>query len=272
MTQTIETMRTTPLYLERSGDPAGPTLVFLHAIGTSSWMWRSQLEALSDFNCIAPDLPGHGKSNHIPWHSFSETARLISHIINANARGRRAHIVGLSLGAYVGLQLLSEFDVMVERAMLSGLHVLPMPNQTLMTAMNYLIAPIVTSNLMVRLNANALRIPPAEFDGYRYSARQMSTQAFLRASNDAVRFEMPDNLASVTTPILVAAGEREQALIHRSQMFLANIMENAQPYIVPDVGHGWSLESPRLFTKTVRDWVQARPLPQRLQPVLWPSR
>ncbi|MEO0409851.1 MAG: alpha/beta fold hydrolase [Cyanobacteria bacterium P01_A01_bin.135] len=261
-------MRTTPLYVEKSGDPSGPTLVFLHGIGTSSWMWKPQLNALSDFNCIAPDLPGHGKSNHIPWRSFSETARLISHIINANARGQRAYIIGLSLGAYVGLQLLSEFDFMVNRAILSGLHALPMPNQALMIAMNYLIAPVVKTGLVVRFNARALRLPPWEFDGYCHSVRQLSTQAFLRASNDAVRFEIPDNLASIGVPTLVAAGEREPALIHRSLTLLADAMADAQPYIVPNAGHGWSLEMPRLFAKTVRDWVQARPLPPRLQPVL----
>ena len=46
---------------ERAG--AGPALLFLHNGGTSSTIWRKQVEALSDsFTVVAVDLPGFGQS------------------------------------------------------------------------------------------------------------------------------------------------------------------------------------------------------------------
>ncbi|MEM8808489.1 MAG: alpha/beta hydrolase [Cyanobacteria bacterium P01_G01_bin.38] len=261
-------MKDLPLYVEISGNLSGPTIVFLHAMGTSGWMWQEQVKLLSDFNCIVPDLPGHGQSNLVPWMSFSETAQLVSDLIQAHDSSGKAHIVGLSLGAYVGLQLLSETPSVAEHVILSGLHVLPMPNKKMMSLMNYLIAPLVKSDLLARLNANALKISEAQFEGYHHSFKQMSPRAFFKVSRDAANFEMPDNIDAVATPTLIVAGEREHALIHQSQKALVRTMPNAKSYVAPNVGHGWSLEAPELFSKTVRAWIQNQPLPNQLQSVV----
>ncbi|NER78474.1 MAG: alpha/beta hydrolase [Leptolyngbya sp. SIO1D8] len=255
------------LHFETCGNPSGPTLIFLHALGTSGWMWHKQIELLSNFNCVVPDLPGHGKSNHIPWRSFSETALLIRQIVQSQTDLEKAHIVGLSLGAYVGLQLLSESPSIVKRAILSGLHVLPMPHKQLMLLMPYVLAPFIKSGFMVRLNAKALNIPEAQFEDYRHSFQQMSIPTFIKASRDASSFTMPENITSISTPTLILAGENEHSLIHQSQQVLNKKMANVQSYIVPNVGHGWNLEAPNLFAKTVRDWVQQHPLPAQLQTI-----
>lgn len=270
-------MTTIPLYVETSGDPTGPTIFFLHAMGTSGWMWQEQVKLLSDFNCVVPDLPGHGQSSHVPWESFSATAQLVSDLIQTHSSSGKAHIVGLSLGAYVGLQLLSdaqssetqlsETKPVAERAILSGLHVLPMPNKQMMTLMNYLIAPLMKSDLLARLNAKALKISEAQFEGYHHSFKQMSSRAFFKASRDAVNFKMPANIAAIETPTLIVAGENEHALMHQSQKALVRRMPRAKSFIAPQVGHGWSLEAPELFTQTVRAWIQDQPMPRQLQAV-----
>ena len=254
-----------PLHIKKYGNPSGPTIVFLHALGTSGWMWHQPIKLLGDFNCVVPDLPGHGKSNHIPWQSFSETARLISQVIQTHTDSGKAHIVGLSLGAYVGLQLLSEYQSVAERAILSGLHVLPMPNKRLMLLMPYVLAPLIKSDLVVRLNAKGLNIPETQLEGYRHSFRQMSIPTFIKANRDASNFEMPKNIASIATPTLIIAGENEHSLIHQSQDTLSRVMKTAQSYVAPNMVHGWSLEAPNLFAQTVRNWLQKQPLSEQLQ-------
>ncbi|MEM1253928.1 MAG: alpha/beta hydrolase [Cyanobacteria bacterium P01_H01_bin.21] len=257
------------LHVEKYGNPSGPTIIFLHALGTSGWMWQQQITLLSDFNCLVPDLPGHGKSNHIPWQSFSETARLISQIIRHQANCGKAYIVGLSLGAYVGLQLLSEFQTesqsIAESAILSGLHALPMPNKQAMALMSYLLAPFIKSDFMINLNAKTLNVPAAQLEGYRQSVQQMSIPTFVQASKDACNFTMPENIASIATPTLIVAGSNEHSLIHKSQQVLSRTMMNAQSYVVPNVGHGWNLEAPRFFATIARDWIEQQPL--QLQPI-----
>ena len=55
-----------PTFVRAAGAAAGPTLVLLHGLPTSSWLWRQCLPALAlarpGWWIIAPDLPGYGRS------------------------------------------------------------------------------------------------------------------------------------------------------------------------------------------------------------------
>src|SRR5215218_10554146 len=57
-----------PLARREAGAAGGPTIVFLHASGTTGAMWDDEMARLADrFHCLAPDLPGHGDSGEHPW-------------------------------------------------------------------------------------------------------------------------------------------------------------------------------------------------------------
>ena len=50
----------------------GPVAVFVHGLGTSSYLWRKVLSALAgDRRCIALDLPLHGRTPALPEEDFS---------------------------------------------------------------------------------------------------------------------------------------------------------------------------------------------------------
>jgi pimeloyl-ACP methyl ester carboxylesterase len=227
-------------------------------------MWDEQLRELRDFSCMAPDLPGHGLSRSVPWRSLDHTADLIAEIIRRETPGGRAHIVGLSLGSYVGLTLLSRHQDVVDRAVLSGINVLPLPHPVLMKVLGYAMAPLLKTSLGARLNARALKIPEQHIDGYRQSLQQLSLRSFVAANRDACTFAMSENAADIKTPTLLIAGEREHRLIHRSMAVPENVLPNAQRRLARNAGHGWSAELPALFAETVRAWCQNSPLPSDL--------
>lgn len=255
------------LFVHEVGPVGAPTILFLHAIATSGWMWERQIAALPEYRCIVPDLPGHGQSAAVPWTSLNDTAGLVAEIIRRRATGGRAHIVGLSLGSYVGLQLMSTAGEVVDRAVLSGLNVLPLPGFGLMSIMGYAMAPFLKTNAFIRANAKALRVPEDSFEEYRRSVQQLSRRSYLRASGDAGRFRLPVNAASITAPTLLIAGAREHPLILRSLKETVAGLSNAEGRIAPDVGHGWNGEKPELFTQTIRAWLSQSPLPAELLPI-----
>lgn len=255
------------LFVHEIGPVGAPTILFLHAVATSGWMWERQIAALSEYRCIVPDLPGHGQSADVRWISLPETARMVAEIIRQRATGGKAHIVGLSLGSYVGLQLMSDAGETVERAVLSGLNVLPLPGFGLMSAMGYAMVPFLKTNAFIRANARALRVPDDSYTGYARSVRQLSRRSYLRASGDAGRFRLPPNVASITVPTLLVAGAREHPLILRSLRETVVALPNAEGRIAPDVGHGWNGEQPELFTQTVSAWITWSPLPAELLPI-----
>jgi pimeloyl-ACP methyl ester carboxylesterase len=227
-------------------------------------MWREQIEQLTDFDCLVPDLPGHGYSHAIRWRSLQQTADLVAAIIRQNAPSGRAHVVGLSLGAYVGLTLLARHPSVVERAVLSGINVLPLPNRWLIDAAAYAIAPLIKTRLFARFNAWALNIPADRFEAYRQSLQPLSIRDFIAASHDASAFSIPANAAEIQTPTLLVAGEHEHSLILASMARLRQVLPNSQARLANDVGHAWNGERPELFAATVRAWCAQRELPDEL--------
>lgn len=252
------------LHVHASGDPHSPAIVFLHAVATSSWMWQDQIARLPGYHCLCVDLPGHGLSATVPWRSFDDTADQVAEIIRARSPNQRAHVVGLSLGAYVGLTLMSRHSECVDRSVLSGLNVLPLPQLWLMDALGYVMAPLLKTAFGARMNARALRIPEDRIEAYAESLRQVSSRAFIAASREASRFSMPANLATVAIPTLLLAGQREHALIHSSMALLSATLPDATTRWAPDAGHGWPGELPDLFAATVEGWCSGTALPALL--------
>ncbi len=117
------------LYVNETGTPKAPGIIFIHGIGVAGWMWKQQIAAFPDYHCITVDLPGHGKSNQVPWVSLADTANQVAAIIQSHATNGKAHVVGLSLGGHVGLALLEHHANVLDHAVISGVTDGPMPNQ-----------------------------------------------------------------------------------------------------------------------------------------------
>ena len=84
-------------------DGSGSTLVFLHGGNVAGWMWGHQVSAFTDHHVLVPDYPGFGSSNDEPWVSIAATADAVAELIVTT--GGPAHVVGLSLGSSVALEL-----------------------------------------------------------------------------------------------------------------------------------------------------------------------
>ena len=95
-----------------------PTIVFLHGTRLTGAAWATQTEALADrFHCLAPDLPGHGRAAGTPF-TLDSAAASVAELIEREAHGGRAIVVGLSLGGAVGLRTAIQHPDLVERLVL----------------------------------------------------------------------------------------------------------------------------------------------------------
>ena len=248
------------------GPADGLALVLLHGAGTTSWMWRRQVEALAtEFHILVPDLPGHGRSNREPWISIPDTAARVADLITAHTTAGRAHVVGLSLGGYVALHLAAAAPGVLDGATVSGVNVLPFPHAGSMRLLGWLMAPFLTFGPMLRANARSLNVPPEEFDGYRAAARTMTRRTFISVNDEAVRFRIPSGAERCPCPVLAVAGANEHTLVRRSLVEIAQAFPYGQGRLVPGVGHAWNGEAPELFAAMVRSRVTGAPLPAELE-------
>jgi pimeloyl-ACP methyl ester carboxylesterase len=99
--------------------------VFLHADGASGGMWDQHMGRFAGYHCLAPDLPGHGRSSHLPWSSLEDTTQQVVGLIEGRIPARRAHVVGLSLGGVVAHTLLAQRPELLDRVVIDGAGVLP---------------------------------------------------------------------------------------------------------------------------------------------------
>jgi len=228
-------------------------------------MWAKQVSALAgDLHIIVPDLPGHGRSNDQRWVSIADTAARVAELIALHTAGNKAHVVGLSLGGYVALQLAADFAEVLAGVTVSGVNVLPFPHPGRIRLIGKLMAPVLTWGPVLRMNARALNISDEDFDGYRAAARAMTRQAFLRVNDEVMDFRVPARAGSSACSVLAVAGEHEDDLIKRSLAEIAAGFPAGEARLVPGVGHAWNGEKPQLFSEMVRSRVIGSPLPEEL--------
>jgi len=106
---------------------SGAPVVFLHGEPTWSYLWRKVIPPVRDagFRCIAPDLPGFGRSDKPvdqDWYSYDRHTAVVRHLLeDFDLRG--ATVVGHDWGGPIGLRCAVELSERVERLVIldSGL-------------------------------------------------------------------------------------------------------------------------------------------------------
>lgn len=252
------------LFVEESGKPSSPSIVFLHGVGASSWMWKQQIAALQDFHCMAIDLPGHGHSNQVEWHSFDDTTAQLAAIIRRRCEQGRATVVGLSLGGYLGLLLAAHHADVTARIVISGVTAQPMPNRALLPVQLFVLDKVWNRRWFSKMQARALGLSGEQEADFVWAMRAMSMDAYRRIGREAVDFVLPPALTDSSIPTLVVAGGNESAIIKDAVTTIAETMPNGVGAIVPAVGHGWNIERPDVFSAMIRAWITDGSLPPAL--------
>lgn len=255
------------LYVHETGPAEAPAIVFLHGVGASGWMWNKQIADLADYRCLNVDLPGHGKSNQIPWLSLADTADQIAHMIVEMVPGRRAHIVGLSLGGQATLLMLERHAEAVDHALLNGVTVAPMPNRSLLKPQLWLMSAVMKRGWFAGQQAKSLGLGPDDRAALAQGLESMSMQAYRRIMEEVVDYTAPSVLGQVMVPTLVVAGGNESRIIIDAVEAIPRLMPNAQGWLARGLNHGWNVEAPDLFSAMIRAWINDDPLPGRLQKV-----
>lgn len=250
------------LHIEQSGTPGSPAIVFLHGVGNSGGMWAEHMACLSSYHCLAPDLPGFGSSNHLPWVSMAHTAGVVAELIRRRVPARRAHLVGLSLGGAVTHTLLSRHPELVDRVIIDGAGALPLRSTALLNLGIAALSPLVHTRPVVSGISRAFGFD----ERAREDLRAASTRAFRRALSQANRVALSREEVAAPCPALLVAGEKELKAVRASNAALAHLMPASEARYVPQLGHGWLGREPELHRRMVEAWVAGSPLPAELLP------
>jgi len=250
----------------RSGDATAPAMIFLHGMAMGQWMWHDQIQHFADYDCYNVDLPGHGGSNSIAWDSFNQAADCVVQLIAQEISDKPVYVVGMSLGAVVGLHLLARHPGLVERAVLTGAFAETPPRWQIMLQ-GRLMSALLPTGFGKRLFARMLQLPPEVMPAYQESIDAFSIPAFRRMIQEIANYQPLDNLESMGTPTLFVTGEKDIAINRNAVVQLAAQIPDAVGVYAPNVHHGWNGEDPDLFNRMTRAWIEGEALPENLIPV-----
>jgi pimeloyl-ACP methyl ester carboxylesterase len=251
-----ETMDKEKLYYEVHNENKGEILLFIHGIGTSSWGWWQQLDAFNQYQIFLIDLPGHGKSAHIPWRNLKETIRKIADIFLV---GKKIHIVGISLGGHVALELAKHYPEKINSVFISGITVVPMGPKIL----SYLIP--IYSRMVEKNQKNTDKLYrlgrdyglteeniPRFIEDYRLVKRQTVENIF----KELYVFNMNQSYAEISLPIIFVAGENEEKGIQYTLKKAPKIIKHAETALIPNAKHQWPVQKPVVFNQFLNQWLK----------------
>ena len=208
------------LYVYESGKQHDKTIVFLHGSGSNSNMWLKHIAALDDtFHCIAPDFPGHGKSNHVEWTDLDEVADVVAELIKTKCHGK-VHVAGLSLGGSLIYKLLDKYPELIDKAIIDGASAIPIKGSSFVIFGVHLTSPFLKTNMMMKIMAKSIGIPDSEYADFKNDIRMVSKKSFRKAMSQANRLKVDLNNCTFNSPIFFVSGETESEREKRSGSYV----------------------------------------------------
>ncbi len=257
------------LFLYESGSPEKPAILFLHASPLSGRMWQPQLAALTEFHCLAPDLPEHGRSSEIRPFDMDDTVARLSRLVRTSTPKGCAHVVGLSFGGVVAQAMMTQAPEVVEHVILSG--TAARGGKTFQTILKWYLAA----------NKPVLKIIPMSWIaalfclqfGIPTQYKQMMAEDLQKLGMDALTSFILKTYANIVTPpkfhapVLVVIGSKETIAARIMARRLIHQMPDARGVVAPGGTLVWNLQKPELFNSLVRAWLADQPLPQGFMPL-----
>lgn len=242
--------------LRDTGDSA-PIVLYLHGLGVAGWSWDPVIAALPEYGALVPDLPGHGESSEIPWRSLADTAARVAEVVESLPADRPLHVAGHSLGAYVGLILLTLQRERFATAVLSGFHISSTGHPILLKL------AYVANGLVFRAPPLLRRFASVFGDEavqrrFVEGAAVIKSRTIRRAGIQVVDFEPPAGLDALALPIMAISGGAEPEAIRSAPERLSQRLPDVYPRVLQNRDHMWPIKEPGSYADALRAHITGR--------------
>jgi len=235
----------------------GEPVLFIHGLGSSGRDWEMQVDFFSqNYQVVVFDLRGHGESDKpagpysIPLFA-ANTAGLMEALGIAPA-----HVVGISLGGMIALQLAVDRPELVKSLVVvnSGPEfVVRTFKERLAVLQRFLIARLLGMRKMGEVLSQRL-LPKPEHEALRAIFVQRWAENDPRAYRDAMRaivgWSVAGRLGEIDIPTLVIAADQDYTPVAAKEAYVAK-MPRAELVVIRDARHAVTVERPAEFNAVV---------------------
>lgn len=255
-----------PAYVYTAGkpfDPAQPSVIFVHGAANDHRVWLNTIEALARFgvNCLAVDLPGHGKSFADAKPRIEDYADWMINLLD-NGAIKNAILVGHSMGSLIAIDCARRFPERVDKIVLIGAAApMPVAEKVLLMAREQ---PDAAFDMLVRASFYVQRgtdgsWPPATPMMQTYRNILAESRAGVLANDMAAcaQYAIDDAaLNQIDTPALVLVGQEDRMASPDAGMAVAAMLANAKSLIIAAAGHMMMAEAPDAVCSTISGVIQ----------------
>jgi pimeloyl-ACP methyl ester carboxylesterase len=239
-------------------------LVLVHAFPMGSAMWRTQVEAVTDRQVVAPSLPGFDGHARISEPTLDGYARDL--LVSLDVLGvQRAIFCGLSLGGYVLFGVLRQAPERVAGLILAD-------TRTSVDTADRLAARVRSIETVRRQGPSAIAdemIPgllgPQTHSGQAEVGTEVrrlieSQSADGIADGLMAMMTRPDSaavLTNVSVPTLVIVGADDTITPISDAVSMHQAISGSLLVIIPGVGHMSNMEAPAEFNRALRQFLES---------------
>jgi len=250
-------------YVEHGVGGAGP-VVLLHGFPLNGAMWDDVIPALADrYHLIVPDLRGHGATEAPdgPYQTVDYAADVLALLDRLGVD--RAAVVGLSMGGYIAIQLMTRTSERLRAVVLADTmgrgdgeeRKAARADQAEVIRSDGL-APFAEMVLPRMFAASVFERRPALVERFRQTIVSQRPHAVVAALQGlAARPDMLDALAKVDLPTLVLVGAEDAATTPDDSRELASVIRGSELVVLQGVGHMSCWEDPAAFNAAVRSFL-----------------
>ncbi len=248
------------LYYETAG--AGPPVLLLHGLGSSTRDWEYQTAELGRrYRVIAMDVRGHGRSSR-PKGPYSVAMFARDAVALLRALGAApAHVVGLSMGGMIAFQMAVDAPEAVRSLAIANsgpAMVLTKLSQRAMIQMRFAVVRLLGMKALARMVANPV-FPKPEQEELRRKFIDSIGANHPRAYLDALRaingWTVLDRIGGISCPVLIAASDQDYTPVAWKRAYAAMI-PGAQVAVIRDSRHVAPLDQPAEFNRVVMEFLE----------------
>lgn len=241
----------------------GEVILFLHCWAGNHKFWKYQINEFSqDYNCIAIDFPGHGKSQEGGEYDPYTYAEIVHQFITQpKLKNKKIIIAGHSLGGMTAMQVALTYPQRVKALILvdTSAHLRGHLGQNIASPVIGFFTPIFTDTLKrYGIYFTALH-PFASYDVKKFVADEalnVSNYVLTQVAHGINQFNVKDRLKEITVPTLIIVGTADIYADIRHAITLQLGIKNSKLVPILFAGHCSILEQPDKVNCKIREFLE----------------
>lgn len=240
------------------GNKELPTMIFLHGGGLSNWSFNNIIDELKkDFHVVTPIIDGHGEAGEIEFISIADSAAKLIDYIDAQYNGQVFLLAGLSIGAQIVTEVLSQRENITQYAIIESALVYPIKGIGSTTIPLYnMCYGLIKQRWFAKMQAKTLSVPISMFEKYYQDSLKMTKHSLINMTLSNGNYTLNNNIANTKARVLIIVGEKEISIMKKSAQKLHEVIHGSELYIAPNMKHGEiSLKYTEKYIKLLRSLI-----------------